>query len=108
MRISDWSAGVCSSDLVAPPRPVLVVHPAAAADAAPLAFSVEVRAREESPLSFRVGGNLVRRFVDVGDVVHRGALLAADRKSVVSGKSVSVRVDIEGRRILTTKNRGLH
>ncbi|MCJ0825594.1 efflux RND transporter periplasmic adaptor subunit [Luteimonas sp. 50] len=59
-----------------PPRPVLVVHPAPAADASALAFAGEVRAREESALSFRVGGNLVRRFVDVGDKVDRGDLLA--------------------------------
>ena len=59
-----------------PPRPVLVVHPGPAADAAALAFAGEARAREESALSFRVGGNLVRRFVDVGDKVDRGDLLA--------------------------------
>ncbi len=57
------------------PRPVLVAHPAAAAAGA-LAFAGEVRARKESPLSFRVGGNLVERRVDVGDHVRRGDLLA--------------------------------
>src|SRR3546814_17278486 len=31
-------------------------------------------------------------------------LLRADRKSVVSGKSVSVRVDLGGRRIMNNKN----
>lgn len=60
----------------APPRPVLVVHPAPATDATALAYAGEVRAREESALSFRVGGNLVRRLVDVGDQVKRGQLLA--------------------------------
>jgi len=60
----------------APPRPVLVVHPAGAPEASALAFAGEVRAREESTLSFRVGGNLTRRFVDVGDAVRRGDLLA--------------------------------
>jgi multidrug efflux system membrane fusion protein len=59
-----------------PARPVLVVHPGGGAEAAALAFAGEVRAREESTLSFRVGGNLTRRFVDVGDAVHRGDLLA--------------------------------
>jgi multidrug efflux system membrane fusion protein len=58
------------------PRPVLVVHPGGGVDAALNAFAGEVRAREESPLSFRVGGNLVRREVDVGAVVKRGDLLA--------------------------------
>lgn len=56
-------------------RPVLVTR---AGDAAPalVAFAGEIRAREESALSFRVGGNLVRRDVDVGARVKRGDLLA--------------------------------
>jgi multidrug efflux system membrane fusion protein len=68
----------CNGDKAAavPPRPVLVVHPGSGMEAAALAFAGEVRAREESALSFRVGGNLVRRLVDVGDAVHRGELLA--------------------------------
>ncbi|MGN6111780.1 MAG: hypothetical protein ACTHOC_02005, partial [Luteimonas sp.] len=59
-----------------PPRVVLVVHPGAAGDPGGLAFAGEVRAREESALSFRVGGKLVRRFVDVGDRVRAGQVLA--------------------------------
>ena len=58
------------------PRPVLVARPGGGAAAALTAFAGEIRAREESPLSFRVGGNLVRREVDVGDRVKRGDLLA--------------------------------
>jgi multidrug efflux system membrane fusion protein len=58
------------------PRPVLVVQPGAAAGATLTAYAGEVRAREESPLAFRVGGNLVRRHADVGAAVRRGALLA--------------------------------
>src|SRR5690349_11155860 len=58
------------------PRPVLVVHPLAAAGHAGVAYAGEVRAREESPLGFRVGGKLVRRLVDVGDRVRAGQLLA--------------------------------
>ncbi|WP_147653174.1 efflux RND transporter periplasmic adaptor subunit [Vulcaniibacterium gelatinicum] len=58
------------------PRPVLVVQPGAAGEAAVTAYPGEVRAREESPLAFRVGGQLVRRHVDVGDAVRRGELLA--------------------------------
>lgn len=57
------------------PRPVLVAHPqplAATVDA----FAGDVRAREESPLAFRVGGNLVERRVDVGDRVEAGQVLA--------------------------------
>lgn len=57
------------------PRPVLVVRPGDAVAGA-TAFAGEIRAREESPLSFRVGGNLVERRVDVGDHVDEGDLLA--------------------------------
>src|SRR5688572_20795396 len=56
-------------------RPVLVTHPTASAHTA-TAFAGEVRAREESPLSFRVGGKLVERKVDVGDHVRAGQVLA--------------------------------
>lgn len=57
------------------PRPVLVTR---AGDAAPAAtaYAGEIRAREEAALSFRVGGNLIRRDVDVGARVKRGDLLA--------------------------------
>lgn len=57
------------------PRPVLVTRAGDAA-AAVVAFAGEIRAREESALSFRVGGNLIRRDVDVGARVKRGDLLA--------------------------------
>lgn len=67
----------CSSkaEPVERPRPVLVAHPGGAA-ATGAAYAGEIRAREESTLAFRVGGNLVERRVDVGDHVHRGDLLA--------------------------------
>src|SRR5690606_36116933 len=58
------------------PRAVLVGHPDTAPGAQAQAYAGEVRAREEAALSFRVGGKLVRRLVDVGDRVARGQLLA--------------------------------
>ncbi|MFL6591641.1 MAG: efflux RND transporter periplasmic adaptor subunit, partial [Luteimonas sp.] len=58
------------------PQPVLVVRPGAAGAAAAGAFAGEVHARQESVLSFRIGGNLVRRLVDAGDHVHAGQVLA--------------------------------
>lgn len=56
-------------------RPVLVTRPTASTHTA-TAFAGEVRAREESPLSFRVGGKLVERKVNVGDHVRQGQVLA--------------------------------
>jgi multidrug efflux system membrane fusion protein len=58
------------------PRPVLVVHAGGGSEAAVSAYAGEIRARQESPLSFRVGGNLLQRQVDVGDHVRRGQVLA--------------------------------
>lgn len=67
----------CSADKPADsPRPALVVQPGGGADAALSAYAGEVRAREESPLSFRVGGNLIRRNVDAGARVQKGEVLA--------------------------------
>lgn len=59
-----------------PPRPVLVDTAPAQAGAGALALAGEIRAREEAALSFRVGGQLVRRLVDAGDRVHAGQVLA--------------------------------
>ena len=71
----------CSGQQAAPqpPRSVLVAHPEASSAAGPgatVAYAGDIRAREESTLSFRVPGRLARRLVDTGTVVHRGDLLA--------------------------------
>lgn len=39
-------------------------------------YAADIRARTESRLSFRVSGKLVRRPVNVGDVVRAGQVLA--------------------------------
>ncbi|MGH8082322.1 MAG: efflux RND transporter periplasmic adaptor subunit [Lysobacter sp.] len=57
------------------PRPVLVGKPTGAINAVS-AYAGEVRAREESPLSFRVAGKLIERKVDVGAHVGAGQVLA--------------------------------
>jgi multidrug efflux system membrane fusion protein len=57
-------------------QPVLVAHPDGGADAGFTAYAGEIHARQESPLSFRIGGNLVRRNVDAGDRVRAGQVLA--------------------------------
>ena len=68
----------CGGNAQAPDavRTVLVVQPGAAGDAAVEAFAGEVHARQESALSFRVGGNLARRLVDAGQSVKQGQVLA--------------------------------
>src|SRR3546814_21156371 len=79
MRISDWSSDVCSSDLLQQER---------------LHFADDRRLQ----VAFLQSVPQPQEVEDVG-VAHE------DRKSVVSGKSVSVRVDLVGRRIIKTKNK---
>ncbi len=57
-------------------RPVWVVQAQAGNAGGALGFPGDVHARQESPLSFRVGGKLVRRAVDAGARVEQGQVLA--------------------------------
>lgn len=66
----DPSAGVQAT-----PRPVKVVMAAAVQDKSPSLPGV-VRARIETDLAFRTLGRMVSRNVDVGDLVHKGDVLA--------------------------------
>src|SRR3546814_11784230 len=85
MRISDWSSDVCSSDLVAGRLNV---------SRQPVTHALAVlKAQGFLEASGRQG--LTVAPIDP-------ALL--DRKSVVEGKSVSVRVDLGGRRIIKKKH----
>src|SRR3546814_18220825 len=95
MRISYWSSDVCSSDLVFMRVP---------------GFCISGRKFIHIDPRFQ-GGNADRYFLDrmnafpftVGTAHSCGAIALVfqpDRKSVVSGTSVSVRVDLGGRRII--------
>ncbi|HBN54967.1 MAG TPA: efflux RND transporter periplasmic adaptor subunit, partial [Stenotrophomonas sp.] len=85
MNTARWIGGsllvallaACGRSEPAPPpaAPVLVVHPQGGGEAI-AAYPGEVRARQEAALSFRVGGNLLRREVDAGQRVSKGQLLA--------------------------------
>src|SRR3546814_15569709 len=82
MRISDCSADVCSSDL--DERHGLAHQPQRRGPRDPRLLDLGVR--RAWPQRRAVGGD------------------AGDRKSVVSGKSVSVRVDVGGSRIIKKTN----
>src|SRR3546814_6341774 len=87
MRISDWSSDVCASDLEKGDFDGAKGWLAAAAKVRPEMSTVpDAVARIE-----RLRGARIARLRDL------------DRKSVVSGKSVSVRVDLGCRRIIKTK-----
>src|SRR3546814_19907857 len=89
MRISDWSSDVCSSDLQPADR-----RRSLAAERQREAHSVVERRMVKI---FQHDAGL--RDGEPGRGVDRPD--AVDRKSVVTGKSVSVRVDLGGRRTIT-------
>src|SRR3546814_16443467 len=81
MRISDWSSDVCSSDLSA----VELLRQGLG--------RVDVGRVERHEDAFRSFGH---------GTIHK-SVTKTDRKSVVLGKSVSVRVDLGGSRIIKKK-----
>src|SRR3546814_5575106 len=90
MRISDWSSDVCSSDL-----------------SEPAGRNRSRRAQRHGRYGYPdrlpdAQRRQARRGGAPGEVAR-----PEDRKSVVSGKSVSVRVDLGGRRIMNKKTPAL-
>src|SRR3546814_19813151 len=110
MRISDWSSDVCSSDLAVAAQEAGVDHPAAChcvdlaatggLDQHAVAIAVDHAAGRPRQVAADVRAGTAdfdwRRWLAAG-------VLAGERKSVVSGKNVSVRVDPGGRRIMKKK-----
>src|SRR3546814_15356717 len=91
MRISDWSSDVCSSDLL-----VLGLR---------REFRIGQLDRHDRGQSFT---HVVASERDLLLLQRARFFRIVDRKSVVSGKSVSVRVDLGGRRIIKKKQISNH
>src|SRR3546814_20754170 len=94
LRISDWSSDVCSSDLLY--------------DRVPLVTRAGVETQIQDAVSRKPGARL--RFEDMVDdsivkELDKSGFIDKDRKRVVEGKSVSVRVDLGGRGIIKTKKK---
>src|SRR3546814_21134204 len=85
MRISDWSSDVCSSDLIS--RRIGRQPACSKRGCSPTYRTHQRRSELEAPCRLR----------------RQGQAAGQDRKSVVWGKSVSVRVDLVGRRIIKKK-----
>src|SRR3546814_20707857 len=132
MRISDWSSDVCSSDLLVLDRLPLGKNVAdrrgvggqvVGHEAIDLIW-IDAARRPDVPPLFGVRRIGHVEIAEVGDreydvpaaikLIVRLAARAAvehapeDRQSVVSGKSVSVRVDLGGRRIIKKKKTIYH
>src|SRR3546814_17947784 len=124
MRISDWSSDVCSSDLAGLPGPRSLADEFAdrpqlldgGVDNIRSAGSAASRRRATSSLSASPAAASDRASLRAAAAWRPGSTAqrknstiararCRDRKSVVEGKSVSVRVDLGGRRILKTKKR---
>src|SRR3546814_12285031 len=123
MRISDWSSDVCSPDLADGALQVAQLHLHLLAQllverGKRLVQQQHLGAHDEGtrqrhPLALAAGDLIAApgaevRHVDLGQrLLHAPLplLAAEDRKSVGSGKSVSVRVDPGGRRSLKKKKK---
>src|SRR3546814_19128090 len=105
MRISDWSSDVCSSDLIsawrcllnfATPSAATVRNPQSASCRADGPMGPGNKCRDDSLFVARASPPCARGVNAAG---------TTDRKSVVEGKSVSVRVALGGGRIIKKKTR---
>src|SRR3546814_16934781 len=117
MRISDWSSDVCSSDLELPALGIALENGNVRLDAladgtARISGSVRSASPDSAPEAgiLRVDGSLGWRGDQTPLVlrVHGDEVLVSntrDRKSVVEGKSVSVRVDLGGRSSIKKKKK---
>src|SRR3546814_16920707 len=110
MRISDWSSDVCSSDLgrrLSTKRILEIVteHGVETPDRGLVKLPAGRLAASTLNRHMRQRGYDTERMTREPAAVRYQAERAKDRKSVVSGKSVSVRVDLGGRRILKKKKK---
>src|SRR3546814_17073438 len=103
MRISDWSSDVCSSDLACAPQGGVAPAPDRLSIRRALALCAECRPGMEGrgDASRRPGRDArLRRPLGASAFGVAGIY----RKRVLEGKSVSVRVDIVGRRTIKKNN----
>src|SRR3546814_11868245 len=105
MRISDWSSDVCSSDLRCTPG----FSSLCCLFFVSCAFELLVVAMADDTIVFSednpaMGQRARNRMKALGQHTSGNAAVDKDRRSDVSGTSVSVRVDLGGRRIIKQKN----
>src|SRR3546814_12347672 len=106
MRISDWSSDVCSSDLRLQEAMVKTGGNTNCTLTLALSYSARWEITEAARrLAKQVqSGEITPDDIDESRVAQQ---LTTDRKSVVSGKSVSVREDLGGGRSIKKKNKNI-
>src|SRR3546814_18343599 len=111
MRISDWSSDVCSSDLsrgIENPdgaRLRLFRLGEGATGAAEQGRGIIARCRGGDADPAAKGDDMITRHERSGERLDQFSGQKSDRKSVGEGKSVSVRVDLGGRRLSKKKKK---
>src|SRR3546814_12007995 len=103
MRISDWSSDVCSSDLPTGRTYHVYINPER--DMPAEAFAVHGLAEDflrGQPLFADIAEAFLE-FIGAAPLIAHNADFDIDRTSVVEGKSVSVRVELGGRRHIKKK-----
>src|SRR3546814_14924354 len=109
MRISDWSSDVCSSDLAAPDFEILHDPLANNGDDGAYRYRPPLSRHGHQEQRLHLHFREYRREADSGLLDPAGAIsVHQDRKSVVKGRSVSVRVDLGGRQIIKNKKQRIH
>src|SRR3546814_18846549 len=101
MRISDWSSDVCSSDLDGGQIVAEAVDAVETGSEGGAAMSPLVVQDDPVPQSHEAPGHRGPQLLVAGPAVHEHD--QRDRKSVVEGKRVSVRVDFGGSPIIKQK-----
>src|SRR3546814_13132325 len=111
MRISDWSSDVCSSDLEIERRSEDFLDAEVADTGKPRAVAAHIDVPRGAS-NFRMFADIVTTLPtesfgtptpDGSGAINYAVRKPKDRKSVVYGKSVSVRVDTGGRRLIKKK-----
>src|SRR3546814_11213241 len=97
MRISDWSSDVCSSDLCEAGDAAWPLAPVRRTSGQADAQGAGTDCGHAASVQGRAGAGFQKPELTRSDG-------SEDRKSVVWGKSVSVRADSGGRRIITKRN----
>src|SRR3546814_20941248 len=103
MRISDWSSDVCSSDLK-----IIGDDPSNVNEKYYGNNDVEgPDARHGTHVAGIIAANRNNE-IGVKGIAANVKLMSVDRKRVVQGQSVSVRVDLGGGRLITQQKRNTH